>query len=237
MPSPGAMVAQSRFSTPTPLSVLDGAHPVRVGRSDEDVREVERTRAEIRAVRHRSPGRPAVVGPPELAMLRLDLRVDAPAAPCRDADLPDHAGREAAAQLPPRQAVVVRAVDAVLGTAARERPRPPAKAPHPGEQRRGPVGTAREIRRTGREPEPERVLPTQAAVGGHEDAARRAVAEEVSEHAYRHAARVARIDRDRRDRSGVVEAGVGPMLPAVARMPDAVAFFRLVARVRLAGPA
>ncbi len=138
---------------------------VGVRRIDEDAAEVEGARAEIRAVRHASPRRAAVVGAPQFARPRLHRGVDPAAAPGRQADTAGEARRQAVTnEFAPRRAAVVGAIDAALRTAAIEPPRSAANLPHAGEQRRRPAGSAHERRHAARRPGVERARPVSAGV-------------------------------------------------------------------------
>ena len=67
------------------------------------------------------------------------------------------------------------------------------------------------------------------------DASDSAVGKDASEHADDDGARIARIDRNLRNLAGAGQPREAPRLTAVGRMPDAVAGFDVVARIRLAG--
>ena len=211
---------------------------IRIARVDRDVREVERPLIDERVVRRHFPRSAAVVGAPKDAAFGFDQRVDAVAVARRDreADAPGDAGRQAVAdQTFPRFAAVARPVQSVVGAAAGERPRLPAKLPDSGVDDVGIANVHRDIARAAARPDVERLSPRASRVVGNVNAAIRRIGEDVAERADDDVRRVLRIDDDARDVARAAQADVAPRFSAVGRFVEPVAVTHVVARIALAG--
>ena len=103
-----------------------------------------------------------------------------------------------------------------------------------GKERRRLIRNAHEGRDAALRTHVERFRPMCAAVARDVDTAIGVVGRDAPEHADRHDAAIARVDRNARDVSGAIETRMLPVFSTVSRMIDAVARLDVVARIRFA---
>ena len=212
---------------------------VGVGGIREHVAVVPGAVDQIAVLGHELPRPAGVVGPVETGLLGLDDGPHAvrPRGGDRDADLPLDALRQPGIvrQVRPGVAPVDGLVEPAVRAAARERPEVPVDLPRRGVEDAGIRSVEGEVDRPGPFAPEEHALPIAPAVSGAEHAALGVRAEGVAQRRDVHEVRVLRMDLDPADVTGVGEAHVGPRLPAVGRLVDAVPVDDVDPDRRLAG--
>ena len=222
--------------------LADQPDHVRIARVDGDAARI--VVGEGAALVHLRPARPAVVRAPEAARgAEVDRRIEAQArgrARGRHADPAERArGPALAAEPGPGRAAVGGAPEGAAGPGDRGEVALPGvlpRGPGGGEDHVRIVRIAGEVGDAGPVVDLQRLRPGPAAVGGAEDAPRRARAEEVADGAHQDRVRVIGADPDAADVLGVGQAQRAPGPAAVVGAEHAFARGHVVARLGLAGP-
>ena len=202
---------------------------VLVLRVREDVHVVPGAVAQLLAVAGQRPGLAEVLGAVEAGRrVRLHQRPHPAVAGGRrgDADLAEDGGggqAEVRGDLRPGRASVGGAPQAAAGAAARELPEVAVHPPQARVEDGGVAGVEGEVRRPRMLVQVQHPLPVRPPVGGAVHAALRVGAEGVPERGHVHAVRVARVDADLADVSGVGEAEMRPAPAAVGGLVNPVA--------------
>ncbi len=218
---------------------VHGVEGVRVLRVGRQVNVVVRTLEETAVVVDEPEGLPPVVGAvePALGLRRLHQHPDPVRVGRRDLDrgLPHGAGGQAAAELGPAVAAVLRLPDAALAAAGADDPRVALGLPGGGVEDPGIVRVHGQVHDAGAVGDEEDVLPALAPVGGPVDAPGGVVAEGVAQGGQVGHVRVLRMDLNVADLSSVLQPRELPAVAAVQGPVDAPARGDVAPDARRAG--
>ncbi len=147
----------------------------------------------------------------------------------------DACGKAVSFQMFPRHAIVFGAIKAAARSAAREKPRLPARLPKGREHDVWIVRIEHDIDRAGVFVFPQHLAPCFATVCGSKDSAFLVRTERVPERGYKHHIFISRIDNQRADVPCIFQADVVPGLAGIDRLENPSAVRGIAADRRFAG--
>ena len=214
---------------------IDGVHIFGIG---PDMGEIPGALAEAVVIGNERPVLATVVGAIESTFFCFDERIDDVriGAGNGHADTPKRAFGDAVTfNALPGGTIVARTVEAILGTAAIERPGSAIALPHGGEKNVRIVGIKNDVNAAGAIVEIENFFPVLSAVARAENAAFGVRAIGMTESGDEYNVWIRGMDDEFADVPGVLQADIGPGLPGVIRTIDAVAEGNVSADAGFAG--